>query len=88
MALYDNLRLEEGDQLHDNRAHYGNNDSVGELEIKAIALDNAIRSVKKAGWRGNRLKEREVRIAIKSVLGDDDDLVDEIFEIVKNQRDY
>ena len=30
--------------------------------------------------RGNRPKEREVRIAIKSVLGDDDGFVDAIFE--------
>jgi hypothetical protein len=55
---------------------------------KAIALDQAIRSVKKADWVGNRFKEREVHNAIKSELGDSEDLVEKIFEIVKNQREY
>ena len=57
-------------------------------EAKALALDLAIRNVKKADWRGNTFKEREVRNAIRSELGDDGELVEEIFEIVKNQRDY
>ena len=47
-----------------------------------------IRNVKKADWRGNRIKEREVRNAIRSELGGDKDLVDKIFEIVKAQNDY
>ena len=41
-------------------------------EAKSLALDFAIRDVKKADWRGNTFKEREVRNAIKSELGDDD----------------
>ena len=44
--------------------------------------------MKKADWRGNRFKEREVRNAIKAELGDDDALVDTVLEIVKAQRDY
>ena len=63
-------------------------DNLDQNEELAAQVDTAIRDVKKAGWRGNRFKKREVRIAIKSVLGDDDGLVDAIFEIVKNQRDY
>jgi len=57
-------------------------------EALAVALDSAIRSVKKANWRGNTFKEREVRGAIKSQLGDDEILIEAIFDIVKNQRDY
>lgn len=57
-------------------------------ELAALALDKAIRGVKKADWRGNRFKEREVRIAVQSVLGEDGALVDKMFEIVKNQRAY
>lgn len=63
-------------------------DNLNQNEERAVRVDTAIRSVKKAGWRGNRFKEKEVRIAIKSVLDDDAGLVDAIFEIVKNQRDY
>ena len=50
-------------------------------------MDAAIRKVKKAEFRGNKFKEKEVRNAIKKVL-QDDNLVDRIFEIVKAQRDY
>ena len=56
-------------------------------ESKASALDCAIRSVKKADWRGSRIKEREVRYAIKSELGDDES-VDKMFEIVRAQNEY
>jgi type I restriction enzyme R subunit len=57
-------------------------------ELAALALDKAIRGVKKADWRGNRFKEREVRNAVRSVLGEDGALVDTVFEIVRNQRAY
>ena len=56
-------------------------------ESKALALDYAIRNVKKADWRGSRIKERELRYAIKSELGDDES-VDKMFEIVKAQNEY
>jgi type I restriction enzyme, R subunit len=55
---------------------------------QALALDGAIRQVKEADWRGNRLKEREVRNANEDVLGNDDALVERMLEIVKAQRDY
>ena len=38
-------------------------------------------------WQGNKFKEREVRTAIRSQFGDEM-LVDAVFEIVRNQRDY
>ena len=48
----------------------------------------AVRSVKKADWRGNRFKEREVRNAIRSVLGGDAELIETIFAVAKAQGDY
>ncbi len=63
-------------------------DNLDQSEELAIRVDTAIRSVTKSGWRGNRFKEREVRNAIKSAIGNDDVLVDAVFEIVKSQRDY
>jgi hypothetical protein len=45
--------------------------------------------VKKADWRGHRVKEREVRQAIRSALaGGDGARVDAIFDLVVNQREY
>jgi len=61
-------------------------DNLGKQEEVALQIDQAVRNVKKAGWRGNKFKEKEVRIAIKSVLGADNSLVDSIFEIVKEPK--
>ena len=63
-------------------------DVAGARAATARLVDRAIRRVKKADWHGSRIKEREVRNAIRSVLGDDAELVDRIFEIVKAQHDY
>ena len=61
---------------------------VDDREAKALALDRAIRRVKKADWRGSRIKEREVRNAIHAELGGNESLISAIFEIVKAQSEY
>jgi len=87
-AFYDNLDQLEDSMVKDSQGQYKyHNDSDSRAKM-AIALDKAIRDVKKADWRGNQQKEREVEIAIKKVLGHSDQLIKEIFEIAKNQRDY
>ncbi|MCC7141089.1 MAG: type I restriction endonuclease subunit R [Candidatus Eisenbacteria bacterium] len=63
-------------------------DNLGQNAEVAVRLDEAILNVKKADWRGNKFKEKEVRTAIKAVLGSDDGQIERIFEIVKSQRDY
>ena len=87
-ALYDNLQEPEVSVVRDPMTQYGGTPTSDAREGRALALDRAIRRVKKADWRGNRFKEREVRNVIKSVLGDDEGLVRTIFELVKAQRDY
>ena len=87
-ALYDNLEEPEVSVVRDPVVQYGDTPASDAREERALALDSAIRHVKKADWRGNRFKEREVRNAVKSVLGDDESLVNMIFDIVKAQRDY
>lgn len=63
-------------------------DNLDRDEHLAVRVDEAIRNIKKAGWRGNRFKEREVRLAIKGVLGSNESLVNAIFKIAENQREY
>ena len=47
-----------------------------------------MRHTKKDDWRGNRIKEREVRNALRAELdGAEEDLAD-VFELVKNQDEY
>ena len=87
-ALYDNLMEPQALAVQESQAQYGITSTFDLRAEQVLALDRAIRNVKKADWRGNRFKEREVRNAIKSELGDDEDLASKIFEIVKAQREY
>ena len=93
-ALFDNLDAlvaRPAAAVRERRPRYDDEQPDGVVDARAgaaVAIDRAIRRVKKADWRGNRIKEREVRNAIGSVLGNDADLVDRIFEIVKAQSDY
>jgi type I restriction enzyme R subunit len=87
-ALYDNLEDVAAAVVRGMPAPGDGSSAVTGREEKAVAIDRSIRAVKKADWRGNRFKEREVRNAILAELGDDGALVDRIFEIVKAQRDY
>ena len=66
------------------RALYDNLDQDEEL---AILLDETIKYNKQADFRGNKLKEKKIKIAIKHVLPDKYN-VDEFFEIIKNQNEY
>lgn len=68
-------------------------DNLGQDATLALQLDQKIRNEKKADWRGNRFKEREVRNAIASVLGSqvretDTADVETVMELVRNQSDY
>jgi type I restriction enzyme R subunit len=62
-------------------------DNLSKDEELTIALDAEIYHIKKDGWRGNIIKEREVKYAIRKHV-DDDTEVDRIFELVKNQSEY
>ena len=88
-SLFDNLEDAHAWAWRERASRqYSAGTAVDIREAMALALDCAIRRVKKADWQGNRFKEREVRNAIRSELGDDEGLADRIFEVVKNQQDY
>ena len=87
-ALYDNLEGIAPPALRERPSRVTAPESPSSREERALALDAAIRRVKKADWRGNRFKEREVRNAIRDELGEGDALVDRMFELVKAQREY
>ncbi|WP_168581974.1 type I restriction endonuclease subunit R [Gephyromycinifex aptenodytis] len=56
----------------------------------AIEIDTVVRHTKPDAWVGNLIKERKVKNAIRSQLGDDFDeaQLDELFELVKARREY
>lgn len=62
-------------------------DNLGEDEAVALAVHEAVTSTKQDGWTHNPIKTKIVRKAIKQVVRDDDKL-DSILELVKNQQEY
>jgi len=62
-------------------------DNLGRNEALAIALDAQILAIRKDEWRGNMIKEREIRYVIREHI-DDEAEAERIFELVKNQRAY
>ena len=87
-AMYDNLKDSRDEQIRDAAMRYSETTPVDATAERALAVDRAIRGVKKADWRGNRFQEREVRNAIRSVLGADEGLIEAIFAVAKAQDDY
>ena len=90
------------------RAIYDNLEGFEMREELTNAIDNAIRRIKKDDWRGNKIKERQIKNAIAKVIdeflfkqsnlikieeetgsyGEEKNIVDKIFEIVKKQDEY
>lgn len=62
-------------------------DNLGGDEELALLMDETVKYNKQADFRGNKLKEKKIKIAIKHILPDGYS-VDEIFEIIKNQNEY
>jgi len=62
-------------------------DNLNKNKDLALSLDKEIRSTKKDGWRGNKIKEREVKNVIHKLLKDSEE-ANKLFDIVKNQEGY
>ena len=63
-------------------------DNLGKDEALAIHVDYAIRESRQDDWRSNPFKVKKVKLAIKSVLQDDEELTEKTLELVKNQYEY
>lgn len=61
-------------------------DNLGADVELVTSLDQDIKATKKDGWRGNKIKEREIRYVIDDYVPEDQ--VDEILELIKNQPEY
>ncbi len=67
------------------RAFY---DNFGKDELLATKIDSAIRYTKKADWKGDRFKEREIANAIRQEAVGYDVEVKDVIEIAKAQKEY
>ncbi|MDO8723024.1 MAG: HsdR family type I site-specific deoxyribonuclease [Syntrophales bacterium] len=63
-------------------------DNLGKNEALAHEVDHAVRENRQDDWRGNSFKVKKVKLAIKPVLQDDEELTLKILELVKNQHEY
>jgi len=73
----------------DSKAKQALYDNLGQDEARALAVHDAVMRSRWADFRGNPLKERAIKIAIKRVLVDlSDDELKSIFELIKNQNEY
>jgi type I restriction enzyme, R subunit len=54
----------------------------------AIDVDKAVLQSKPDSWVGNQLKERKVKLAIKAVLPNEFDRLDELFDLVRARHEY
>src|SRR3989338_3286037 len=66
-------------------------DNLDNNEDLALAVHERIIESKQDGWRGNKIKERQVRFAIKDTLkefGIDDAETERILQLAKNQSEY
>jgi type I restriction enzyme R subunit len=63
-------------------------DNLNRDENLALAVDEAVRSNRQDDWRGNAVKIKKIRIAVKNVLSEDETLTDRVMELVKYQNEY
>lgn len=63
-------------------------DNLEKNEDLAVGVHEAVRKSRQDDWRNNKFKRKKVKVAIKRVLGDDEELLDNILELVTNQNEY
>ena len=63
-------------------------DNLGQDEPLALRIDTVVRNTKKEGWIGNRFKEREVARGVREAAAGYNINVEDVLELVKNQREY
>ena len=63
-------------------------DNLGKDHALALAVDSSIRANSQDDWRNNPFKIKKVRLAIKAVLNNDEELTAKTLELVKNQNEY
>ena len=84
-SLFDNIMISDDSELAESSEQYETHPNGDIREQVAVALDRAIRDSREDDWRGHKLKERKVRLAMSKVVaeefGDYAVDVDALFEI-------
>ncbi len=63
-------------------------DNLDKNEALTLAVHQAITNNKKADWITNKMKVKRVRNALRKVMGDDADKLDDLIKLIQQQDDY
>lgn len=63
-------------------------DNLGNDEVLVTKIDMTVRHTKKADWLGDRLKEREIALAIHEETAGYDLNIESVMELIKAQKEY
>tara|TARA_B100000749_G_scaffold233589_1_gene190765 strand:- start:684 stop:1226 length:543 start_codon:yes stop_codon:yes gene_type:complete len=63
-------------------------DNLGRDEVLAARIDTAIRYTKKADWKGDRFKEREIANAIREEAAGYEVDIQQVMDLAKAQKEY
>ena len=90
--LAENITRPEGATTYpgsmDTRGKQSLYDNLDNNEELVTRIDTAIRYTKKADWKTNRFKMRDVEYAVKEELGEYKVKFDDVIELIKNQPEY
>ncbi|WP_187848891.1 type I restriction endonuclease subunit R [Helicobacter pylori] len=63
-------------------------DNLDENEALALEIDACIRDNKKDGWVGHNQKEKNLKIALRKIIKDDEVLLENVFNLAKHIKEY
>ncbi|HRH98454.1 MAG TPA: DUF3387 domain-containing protein, partial [Prosthecobacter sp.] len=91
-ALYDNLlpkaSSQDGAVVGEAVAAYGADLDARHALNLVLKIDEVVKLVRPAGWRGIKARENVIKAAIKPLLNDDKNEVERIFLILVAQKEY
>ena len=88
VAIFNNLGTTasgKGEAAED-QATYITSNKKDRIDL-AVQIDSTIKQVRHDGWRGNQARENVIKRALYGVL-QDEDAVEHLFAIIKNQNEY
>jgi len=72
----------------DSRGKQSLYDNLGNNEELVTRIDTAVRYTKKADWKSNRFKQRDVEHAVREEMGEYTFELKDVMDLIKNQSEY
>ncbi len=63
-------------------------DNLGQDEMLAMKVHETVRAVAQDDWKKHPVKMRVVRLALKGILGEDEERLAQVFQLVQAQHEY